>query len=80
MGDVVGNTTPNFNAFVMDKTGNKWWPMMGGVYFIVAKKRVVNMTLLKPSWKSNLLKSRLAVSSNPKSKPTQQKIVRKSKL
>ncbi len=55
----------------MDKTGNKWWPMMGGLYFIVAKKRVVNMTLLKPSWKQNSLKSRLVVSSNPKSKPTQ---------
>jgi SAM-dependent methyltransferase len=58
----------------MDKVGDKWWPMMGGLYFIVAKKRVVNMTLLKPSWKKNSIKSRLAVSSNPKSKPTQQKI------
>lgn len=57
----------------MDKTGDKWWPMMGGLYFIVAKKRVVNMTLLKPNWKKNSLKSRLVVSSNPKSKPTQQK-------
>jgi SAM-dependent methyltransferase len=57
----------------IDKMGSKWWPMMGGVYFIVAKKRVVNMTLLKPSWKKNSLKSRLVVSSNPKSKPTQQK-------
>ena len=27
-----------------DKMGEKWWPMMGGLYFIVAKKRVVNMT------------------------------------
>jgi SAM-dependent methyltransferase len=55
----------------MDKIGAKWWPMMGGFYFIVAKKRVVNMTLLKPNWKKNTLKSRLAVSSNPKSKPSQ---------
>jgi SAM-dependent methyltransferase len=55
----------------MDKTGDKWWSMMGGIYFIVAKKRVVNMTLLKPNWKSNSLKSRLVASSNPKSKPTQ---------
>jgi SAM-dependent methyltransferase len=58
---------------VLNKMGARWWPMMGGVYFIVAKKRVVNMTLLKPNWKKNSLKSRLAVSSNPKSKPTQQK-------
>ena len=57
----------------MDKIGDQWWPMMGGLYFIVAKKRVANMTLLKPNWKNNSIKSRLAVSSNPKSKPHQQK-------
>ena len=59
---------------VMDKLGSRWWPMMGGVYFIVAKKRVVNITLLKPNWKNPSLKSRLVPSSNPKSKPSQQKI------
>jgi hypothetical protein len=57
----------------MDKMGDKWWPMMGGLYFIVAKKRVVNVTLLKPNWKKNSIKSRLAVSSNSKPKPHQQK-------
>lgn len=59
--------------YVLDKMGARWWPMMGGIYFIVAKKRVVNMTLLKPNWKQKSLKSRLVVTSNPKSKPTQQK-------
>ncbi len=59
----------------MDKMGDKWWSMMGGQYFIVAKKRVVNITLLKPNWKNNAIKSRLIASSNPKSKskPSQQK-------
>lgn len=56
----------------MDKLGDKWWPMMGGVYFIVAKKRVVNITLLKPNWKKNSLKSRLAVNHSQKTKPHQQ--------
>ena len=56
----------------MDKLGGRWWPMMGGIYFIVAKKRVVNMHLLKPSWKKNSLKSRLAVTSSQKTKPHQQ--------
>ena len=56
------------------KLGKQWWPMLGGVYFIVAKKRVVNMTLLKPNWKKNALQQKLAVSNNPKSKPTQQKV------
>jgi SAM-dependent methyltransferase len=57
----------------LDASGKQWWPMLGGVYFIVAKKRVVNMTLLKPNWKKNAIKSALSVNSNPKSKPTQQK-------
>ncbi len=56
-----------------DKIGSKWWPMLGGIYFIVAKKRVVNMHLLKPNWKKSAIKTRLAVSNNPKSKPHQQK-------
>ena len=60
-----------------DKMGDKWWPMMGGQYFIVAKKRVVNITLLKPNWKNPSLKSRLVPSSNPKSKPSQQKTHKK---
>ncbi|MES2499193.1 MAG: class I SAM-dependent methyltransferase [Pseudomonadota bacterium] len=55
----------------MDNLGDKWWPMMGGVYFILAKKRVVNMTLLKPNWKKNPLKSRLAVTPSQKTKPHQ---------
>lgn len=54
-----------------DKMGSKWWPMMGGLYFIVAKKRVVSMTLLKPNWKQNSLKSRLVVNSQKKTKPSQ---------
>lgn len=56
---------------LMDTMGEKWWPMMGGIYFIVTKKRVVNMTLLKPNWKKSALKSGLVVSSNSKSKPSQ---------
>ena len=61
----------------MDKLGDQWWPMMGGVYFIVAKKRVVNMTLLKPNWKKNSLKSRLAVNHSQKTKPRQQQTCNK---
>ena len=62
------------NFEFMDKMGSQWWPMLGGIYFIVAKKRVVNITLLKPNWKKTTLKSRLAVSSQKnthKTKPHQ---------
>lgn len=61
----------------MNKFGSKWWPRMGGLYMIVAKKRVVNMTLLKPKWKQNPLKARLAVSNHKKSKPSQKTNKRK---
>lgn len=35
----------------MHQLGMKWLSAIGGVYFIVAKKRVPGMTPLKPSWK-----------------------------
>ncbi|MCX7627012.1 MAG: class I SAM-dependent methyltransferase [Methylophilaceae bacterium] len=34
----------------MDRAGDRWWPMMGGVYFLVAKKRVTGMRLIRPQW------------------------------
>ena len=57
----------------MDALGEKWWPMLGGIYFIVAKKRVVNITLLKPNWKKSILQQGLGVSSKPKPTSHQQK-------
>ncbi len=54
------------------KLGAKWWPMMGGQYVIVARKRVVNITLLKPKWKRKLLRSGLAVSGQKKMKQQKQ--------
>ena len=54
----------------MDKLGAKLWPMLGGIYFIVAKKRVVNITLLKPSWQKSALKSRLIVTAQKQTNET----------
>ncbi len=34
----------------MDRAGDRWWPMLGGVYFLVARKRVAGMRLIRPSW------------------------------
>ena len=36
----------------MDKTGQRWWPIFGAVYFLVAVKRVRGMRLLEPAWKA----------------------------
>ena len=36
----------------MDTVGQRWWPIFGAVYFLVAVKRVRGMRLLEPAWKS----------------------------
>lgn len=53
-----------------DKVSSRRCAMLSGVYFIVAKKRVVGMTPIKPSWKLSSLKSPL-IPSPTQSKPTQ---------
>jgi SAM-dependent methyltransferase len=35
---------------VLDRMGDRWWPMTAAVYLLAAKKRVVGMTPLKPAW------------------------------
>ncbi|PKO43848.1 MAG: SAM-dependent methyltransferase [Betaproteobacteria bacterium HGW-Betaproteobacteria-22] len=54
----------------MDKFGVNWLAFIGGVYFVVAKKRVPGMTPLKPNWKSAPLSPRLIVRPT-QSNPTQ---------
>lgn len=56
----------------MDKVGENYCARLGGVYFIVAKKRIVGMTPIKPSWKIAPLKSPL-IGVQPKSNPSQSK-------
>lgn len=36
----------------MERAGDRWWPIFGAVYFVVAVKRVRGMTLLSPGWKN----------------------------
>ncbi len=35
----------------MDRAGGRWWPIFGGVYFLVAVKRVRGMRLMGAGWK-----------------------------
>lgn len=35
----------------MDTAGERWWPIFGAVYFLVAVKRVRGARLLAPGWK-----------------------------
>ena len=36
----------------MDRAGQRWWPIFGAVYFVVAVKRVRGLRLLEPAWKT----------------------------
>jgi len=36
---------------LLDKMGDRWWPMMGAVYVLVAKKRVEGMMPIQSRWK-----------------------------
>jgi SAM-dependent methyltransferase len=36
----------------MEKAGDRWWPIAGGVYIIQAVKRVQGMRLVTPSWRT----------------------------
>ncbi len=53
----------------MEKAGDRWWPVSGGVYFLVAIKRVKCMTLLRPSWKDAVAQKQLAPAVKKFNKP-----------
>lgn len=58
----------------MDKVSGRRCAMLGGVYFIVAKRRVVGMMPIKPHWKLTPLKAPLIVSPT-RSKPSQSSLL-----
>ncbi|MCW7540381.1 class I SAM-dependent methyltransferase [Aquabacterium sp. A7-Y] len=35
----------------MERSGERWWPVLGAAYFLVATKRVRGMRLINPAWK-----------------------------
>lgn len=45
----------------MDPLGEKWWPIFGAAYFLVAVKRVHGMRLLEPAWRNNRQRAAAAV-------------------
>lgn len=51
----------------MDRAGQRWWPMMGGVYFVVAKKKVLGMRLIRPNWNKAKFKPSLVATPTQKS-------------
>jgi SAM-dependent methyltransferase len=62
----------------MDKAGDRWWPMGGGVYFLQAVKRVHGMRLIMPAWKDTLVpKKNLATLPKKVSEPPEAAAARK---
>ena len=39
----------------LDKAGDRWWPLMAGIYMVVARKRVVGVKPLPVQWKRKRL-------------------------
>ena len=42
---------------------DRWWAVVGGVYFLQAKKRVPGMRLIKPNWNGRLVRKLLPASA-----------------
>lgn len=57
----------------MDRLSKRCFPLLGGVYFIVAKKRVACMTPLKPHWKKASMNVGLVAQPN-QSRQTQRNL------
>jgi SAM-dependent methyltransferase len=55
----------------MEKAGDRWWAVSGGVYFLHAVKRVPGMRLIKPKWNDGLVRKLLTVPSKMNNKITQ---------
>jgi SAM-dependent methyltransferase len=55
----------------MEKAGDRWWAVSGGVYFVHAIKRVHGMRLIKPKWNEGLVGKLLPVAPKLNNKITQ---------
>jgi SAM-dependent methyltransferase len=42
---------------VMEKIGDRWWPMLGGFYFLVIQKRVHGVMPIRQPWRKRLIKT-----------------------
>jgi SAM-dependent methyltransferase len=43
----------------MEKAGDRWWPIAGGVYVVRAVKRTVGMRLVLPNWRSQAVPAKV---------------------
>jgi SAM-dependent methyltransferase len=55
----------------MEKAGDRWWAVSGGVYFLHAIKRVPGMRLIKPQWNKGLVSKLLPATPKLNNRITQ---------
>ncbi len=58
----------------MEKAGDRWWAVSGGVYFLHAIKRVPGMRLIKPQWNNGLVGKLLPVAPKLNNRITQRTV------
>lgn len=44
----------------MERLGRRWWPFLGAAYVLVARKKVMSLTPIKPRWRPRRSRVRLA--------------------
>jgi len=48
----------------MEKAGDRWWGVAGGIYFLQAQKKILGMKVIRPGWQDkNVLAARKAAAS-----------------
>ena len=47
----VGRSGLSDKLLMLERWGQQWWPFLGGVYLLVAKKKVSTLTPIKPRWR-----------------------------
>jgi SAM-dependent methyltransferase len=50
-------------AQLIEPAGNRWWTIVGGVYFLQAKKREPGMRMIKPNWNDRLVRKLIPASA-----------------
>ena len=48
----VGNTALYERLKFLEAAGDRWWPMLAAVYILVARKRELGMTPIRPEWRT----------------------------
>lgn len=46
---------------LFESAEDHWWSLIGGIYFVQAKKRVPGMRLIKPNWNGRLVRKLLPI-------------------